>query len=337
MGSEKKQTPWVVKLRTLILLLGLGLIFVNAGNGYIVAQDVDRVSVSPSRLKVICYNVFNGFQNGESLDVGADWIESKNPDIVGLQELVGWDAQRLRKVAIAWEHPFGVTLKDGGYNIGLTSRYPIEVVERVTKGFHHGYLHARTGGMDVIVTHLWPGTRSQQIREAAAVRDLVSQLSGQGREVILMGDFNAHASKDGPWLAQQLPLLDRRRPNDEKNKPSERFIVDGHFTFDVMATVFDAPVHDIIRERFDMAQPDATYDDWLKLGSFPTKVLSHSKTAESQRGFLERIDFLLVTKGLARSCTMAKVCRDDVGLERISDHYPLLAEFELGTTEDDKE
>ena len=97
-------------------------------------------------LKVLCYNVYNGFRGGRSLTAGVKWINSLRPDIVGLQELVGWNEERLRKTALRWDHRYAVTLKDGGYNIGLTSRQPIEVIERRTRGFHHGYLHCRTRG-----------------------------------------------------------------------------------------------------------------------------------------------------------------------------------------------
>jgi len=55
--------------------------------------------------------------------------------------------------------------------------------------------------------------------------------------------------------------------------------------------------------------------------------LGHVKTVELQRGFLERIDFILTTPGLAKRCISAGVAREPEVLETISDHYPVIAVF----------
>ena len=99
------------------------------------------------------------------------------------------------------------------------------------------------------------------------------------------------------------------------------------FTFDVMNTILEAPLHDVVRESFDAAHPNSDYDDQLTLGSFPTRILVHSNTIAAQNGFLERIDFILTTQSLARACNRATVCRTAEELESISDHYPIFAEF----------
>ena len=59
----------------------------------------------------------------------------------------------------------------------------------------------------------------------------------------------------------------------------------------------------------------------------PIRVLGHVKTSELQRGFLDRIDFILTTPSLAKRCGPAKVVREPVVLETISDHYPVIAIF----------
>jgi hypothetical protein len=95
-------------------------------------------------LTVLNYNVFNGFRGGRSYKPTVDWVNTVKPDIAAWQELVGWNEARLKKAANDWHHPHAAALKGGGYNIGITSRTPIEVMARNTKGFHHGYLHCRT-------------------------------------------------------------------------------------------------------------------------------------------------------------------------------------------------
>ncbi len=284
-------------------------------------------AVNAAQLTVLNYNVFNGFRGGQSMKAGVTWVNTVKPDIAGWQELVGWNEARLKKASKEWGHPHAATLKSGGYNIGLSSRTPIEVVARHQKGFWHGYLHCRTAGLDVIVCHLWPGGVRQQMGEANQLHALVTKLHKECREVILMGDFNAHAKSDKAWLDRQQPLLDRRAPGDAKKRPEDRFIVDGKYTFPIMNRIFEAPLRDLVRDEFDKKYPKPTYEQCLTLGSFPSRVLGHVKTPEQQRGFLERIDFILATPGLAKRCVSVKVAREPAVLETISDHYPVISIF----------
>ena len=60
-------------------------------------------------------------------------------------------SNRLRKEASSWGHSYAATLKEDGYIVGLTSKYPIEVVERLLADMHHGLLHCRTAGIDCFV------------------------------------------------------------------------------------------------------------------------------------------------------------------------------------------
>ena len=142
-----------------------------------------------------------------------------------------------------------------------------------------------------------------------------------------MGDFNAHAASDKAWLDKQQPLLNRRAPGDAKKRRADQFIVNGKYTFPIMNRIFEAPLRDLVRNKFDEQYNQPTYEQELMLGSFPSRVLGHVKTSELQRGFLERIDFILTTPGLAKRCVSAKVVREPVVLETISDHYPVIAIF----------
>ena len=279
-------------------------------------------------LKVLNYNVFNGFRGGKSYGDAVKWVNTVKPDIAGWQELVGWNEERLKNAAKDWNHPYAATMKSGGYNIGLTSRTEIEVIKRETSGFWHGYLHCRTAGIDVIVCHLWPGSRRGQLLEATQLRDLVQTLQKEGRQVMLMGDFNAHSASDQMWVDGQQPLIERRLPSDSKRAIEDRFIVEKKWNFDVMERIFETSLVDVVRDRFDKEHAKPTREQLLQLGSFPSLVLNHSNTRELQSGFLERIDFILVSKSLAERCTNARVVRDVEILESISDHYPSFTTFE---------
>ncbi|MFT5301821.1 MAG: exodeoxyribonuclease-3 [Mariniblastus sp.] len=282
-------------------------------------------------LTVLNYNVWNSFNHNTAYEATIQWVNRLEPDIAAWQELVGWNEQKLKDSALDWKHPYAAALKGGGYNIGLTSKFPIEVIERRTEKYHHGFLHCRTAGLDVIVCHLWPGKRRQQIQEAAQIRDRVIELEKEGREVLLMGDFNAHAASDTTWLNQQTELIQRRSVGDEKKDPEDRFIRDGQYTFDVMQAILEAPVDDLVREHFDRTR-GANSSVTERLGSFPSRILEHSNTPELQRGFLERIDFIFATQGLAKQCNSASIRRDEI-TNSFSDHYPLVAKFGVQQTD----
>jgi len=284
---------------------------------------------SETTIRILNYNVFNGFRRNASFETAVKWVNEQSPDIAGWQELVGWNEDRLQTAAKNWNHPYAATLKGGGYNIGLSSRQPIEVLQRRTANFWHGYLHCRTAGLDVIVCHLWPGSRPQQLKEATLLYELVLKLDEEGRDVILMGDFNAHSQTDQSWINRQQPLIDHRWPGNQDKSPADRFIIDGKWNFDVMNKIMAAPLRDVVRDRFDLQYPQPSYQSLLALGSYPTSVLSHVNTPEKQQGFLERIDFILASPELGKRCQSAKVMRDDKRLESISDHYPVMAVFKV--------
>ena len=79
-----------------------------------------------------------------------------------------------------------------------TSSAPIEVLERRVKGWHHGFLHARTQGIDVFVVHFWPTKPA----EASIVGELAASTMAAGRPVLVLGDFNALIRCDEPYLLE---------------------------------------------------------------------------------------------------------------------------------------
>jgi endonuclease/exonuclease/phosphatase family metal-dependent hydrolase len=96
-----------------------------------------------------------------------------------------------------------------------------------------------------------------------------------------------------------------------------------------MNKIMEAPLQDVVRNKFDLHHPQPSYKSLLDLGSYPTTVLGHVNTPEKQQGFLERIDFILASPNLAKRCQSAGIVRDDKPLESISDHYPVMAVFKV--------
>jgi exodeoxyribonuclease-3 len=97
---------------------------------------------SPETLTVVTHNVWYGFtKKGEPRHAEwLRWMAAQAPDVVSLQELNGYTAERLASDAKAWGHSHSVLLKQDGFPTGITSRYPISDVRILRDGFHHGLL-----------------------------------------------------------------------------------------------------------------------------------------------------------------------------------------------------
>lgn len=262
--------------------------------------------------RVVCWNVWNGFAGGRTLEEGAGWIAGQGADVVALQELVGVDDEQLGAWAARWGHGHVARSKPSGYAVGLTARDPIEVVERRTEGLHHGYLHARVAGVDYLVVHLHPGSWEFRLRESRIVAAKAAALLGEGRALVVLGDFNAHSAFDRERLATRGPLLARRAQGDGGNRRGEGF------DHEVMATVLGTGLVDLVEVH---AQGDAAFG-----GTFPTRALDHAGTHEAQAGFLERIDHVLCDPRSAALCARVTLPRGGA-LEQASDHYPLVVDF----------
>lgn len=268
-------------------------------------------------LKIISYNVYVGFDKGKGLDAGSKWIAQQRPDVLALQELNSFTQARLEQAARAWGHEHAVILKEDGYPVGLTSRWPIEVIEkRVDRGkepalpnrFWHGYLHAKVAGVHYIVVHLSPSNYQVRRFEVAELSKKIKPLIEAGEPLVVLGDFNAHSPADRETLLARPEMVAGRL-----KLPTN--LADGQIDFSVMQAFYDTGLEDVcVRLIPDPAQ---------RVASLPSRILERSATPELQAKLLERIDFILMSKSLAGRCTSATISHDAV-LDTVSDHYPVI-------------
>ena len=270
-------------------------------------QPDEATARKPGSTHVITWNVLRGFLDRTQVKAAQGWLEAQAPDVVALQEVNGFTKERLLETARAWGHGHAVMAKESGYPVALTSRTPIEVIERRLEGMHHGYLHARTAGLDVVVVHLHPGDWAFRRREVAVLAPLIQRLTAAGREGVVLGDFDAHHPLESAHLDGQTPLRERRAGG--KNLIDQRT-----FDYGVLARFAEAGVTDA---AYRVLGEEATSG-----GTFPSRVLGHSKTPEAQAGFLERIDFILLSPAAMARATAATMPQGGV-LEEVSDHYPV--------------
>ncbi|MBN1900872.1 endonuclease/exonuclease/phosphatase family protein [Candidatus Sumerlaeota bacterium] len=258
-------------------------------------------------LTIITYNVLYGFNHQNNMKEGAEWIKNMNPDVLALQELNDFNEQKLSELARQWNHNYAVILKEDGFPVGLTSKTPIEVIAKRLDGFHHGYLHGKTAGIDFLVIHLSPHDYLFRQKEADMLSEKIQKLLAEKRHVVALGDFNSFSASDKSRTDAKTELLERQKKGKNLNN--------GKFDYSVMKRFKDAGLIDIC----DKMLPDTDADRF----SFPTKIVDYAENEEDQKKFARRIDYIWMDANLAKNATQAFVPRDEV-LNSISDHFPVI-------------
>ena len=244
-------------------------------------------------LKVICWNILYSFNHSKATDRGIEWVKTQSPDVLALQELKGTKAAGLQKMAQQWGHNHSVILKERGFPVGITSKEPIQVIEKRIEGFHHGYLHCKTYGIHFFVVHFW----RTKPNESKIILDKIEPLLESGEKVIVLGDFNNRSRRD--------------RDGDDNN---------------------ERPGSYLVTDRFEKAGfVDTTHKHNKKaLYSFGSPILipKWAKTMEEIESRRKRIDFIFADKNLSKHSVSGTIMHSEE-LGMISDHYPLVAEFKL--------
>ena len=161
-------------------------------------------------LKIISYNIWNGFDWGKDNDRKSkfvSWVNTQAPDIIALQELCGYTQEQLLEDAKKWGHSYAKIVKTTGYPVGITSIKPIEVKEKILEGMHHGALHCETAGIDFVVIHFSPFSYKKRHEEAKIILDKLSKLSKEQNKYIVLGDFNALSPFDAHLYKNNTELL----------------------------------------------------------------------------------------------------------------------------------
>jgi len=274
----------------------------------------------PGELHLVSYNVFNGFEHGNKLQQEnfINWVKKQKPDILALQELVDLKASDLKALAGSYGHQYAVILKEEGYPVGITSKFPIEIISKQTKDFWHGVLHVRVAGLHIIVTHLSPFEWKFRKKEAERIISYIKEK--QLDSCIIMGDLNAHSPLDADELATHRPLKQQMQLWD-KNNPSYGNLKEGRFDYSVIATFLSAGFEDAIGR---LIQPAA-----LRM-TFPAAFLYGWGWGDNRlKPLSERLDYILVTDNLFTSCIQATV-HNGQDTEGIFDHYPVSIILQYG-------
>ena len=259
------------------------------------SMDSSVIVKEELNLKIINWNILYSFNHGKATQQGIGWIKKQSPDVLALQELNGNTAKTLKNMALKWGHNHSVILKENGFPVGLTSNQPIEVIEKRVKGFHHGYLHCKTQGIHFFVVHFWPS----KPHEADIILKKAEALLRAGNSVIVLGDFNNRSLKDIAF--------------DEKAKQPNACQITKKF------------------EAADFVDTTHKHDKnaQFSFGS-PILIPRWAKTMDDVIAKRQRIDFIFADKQLAEFSVSGTIMHSPQ-LDMISDHYPVVTHFRLGS------
>src|SRR5690625_377320 len=114
-------------------------------------------SFSQNQLSILSYNTYNGFQSDISvMDQYLEWVKDLDPDVIAYQEMNKFSQKSLEEFASEYGHDYAVLIKEEGYPVAISSKYPIVNVQKVTDNMHHGYLYANVLGTHIFIVHLSP-------------------------------------------------------------------------------------------------------------------------------------------------------------------------------------
>ena len=283
---------------------------------------LQAVSQNEEQVKVVSYNIWNGFDWGKDEARRADlvkWMNEQAPDIVGLQELCKYSEKKLTADAKGWGHDYSVLLKKSGYSVGLTSKYPIEVVEKIRDNMHHGALHCRTNGLDVFVVHFSPSSYLKRREETEIIIEKMKAAAKNNSKLLVMGDFNAHSPFDADLYKNNI-VRDRTREGD-KDKGEKGNLVNHEIDYAVLANFLAFPLIDICRNYTSGI---------VERGSFPARALSavNDEKAKELERRMQRIDYILVSEELGKNGVSGQVHNGPANYY-LSDHYPVSVEFKM--------
>ncbi|WP_316836024.1 endonuclease/exonuclease/phosphatase family protein [Pedobacter nutrimenti] len=263
------------------------------------------------RISVIEYNVWNGFESeAKRTYTFVKWARKQNADVIAFEELNNFTQASFSKLAKSWGHPYAVIVKENGYPVGITSRYPISNVYRLIDGMHHGCLYAEINGINFFVVHFSPFSSKKRLQEAASVMDVLRQKDKLEEKTIVLGDFNAFSPKDSLFYANS-GIRDSMYVTQQKNKVLQNLNGRNQLDYQVIRAFLQSGFYDsfsLFHKYFEESYPSKVYP-----GPLSDKI---------------RIDYMMISEKLKASCSSVEIIKDGV-TDTLSDHYPVRAEFEF--------
>ncbi len=260
---------------------------------------------SNQTLKILSYNVWNGFQHQDT-SIRAkymDWVKKLDPDIVAYQEMNYHSQRDVEDLADEYFHPFAIQQKEDGYPLSITSKMPIVNVQRVLDNLGHGYLYGNTYGIHLFVVHLHPGSYRKRQEEIKTVLAHAA-LCPDDEMIMIVGDFNAVSPVDSINYSEGSVYYDIELLRTREHMHVQNLKEDETLDYSVIQSVLDAGFVDVY--------------DLINKGKFKSSTLWEES----------RIDFAFVNHNFSEHVIYADIIHDEI-TDQISDHYPVYFEIKL--------
>lgn len=201
---------------------------------------ISATTQAQQTVKILSYNILEGMvrDSTENKKEFSNWIKEHNPDIVALQETNKFTQASLEALARSYDHPYAVLLKENGYPVALTSKWPIVNVSKVTDNMHHGFIKAKINGYNIIVTHFSPHKYLKRREEVATILETI-KADGDKKNWILLGDLNSQSPLDKKKYINGK-LVARLMENAKKYPKHDNLIDKKYLDFEVQQKILDA-------------------------------------------------------------------------------------------------
>ncbi len=263
------------------------------------------VNYQEQTFKIITWNVYEGMKLDTTQNKIAftKWIKEKDPDVMAFQEMNGFTQTKLEAFARSYGHAYSVLLKETGFPVALTSKYPISNIEKVIENMHHGYVQATVRSITFFVVHLSPHKYQKRQEEINTVLTAAASAPDKGKTIIL-GDFNAQSPQDSIFyvdgkMVEVQKILKIKNPVYDNLRNGE---LDYNAVRTVLAKSYIDPVYNSKRLHISFSA-DIQGDPDLK----------YNKT---------RIDYIFLNSFFKRQIEKAFIIRDEF-TDVVSDHYPV--------------
>jgi exodeoxyribonuclease-3 len=261
---------------------------------------------------VIAYNVWNGFESEiQRKNTFVKWARKQNADVIAFEELNNFTQDSFSKLAKTWGHSYAVIVKEDGYPVGISSRYPITNVYKLIAGMHHGCLYAEIKGISFFIVHFSPFSSAKRLQESHAVIKTLKEKDKLKKRTIILGDFNAFSPNDSSFYAG-TGIKDSMYLAQQKNSVLQNLNEKNEIDYQVIRTFLQAGFYD------NFAQFNKTFE-----ASYPSRVYFSVPLSEKIR-----IDHMLLSKSMKVSCKKIELIKDAV-TDTLSDHYPIKATFRI--------
>jgi exodeoxyribonuclease-3 len=266
-----------------------------------------------SPIKLIDYNIADGmwYDQFNHYDRFVSWVKGQDPDILAICEgATHWDKEgdetprtfprylpdSLAALAARWGHPYvAVGPYQDNYPVAFTSKFPIEVIERVGgPNVSHGALYVKIRGVNYIVLHLWPLGFAK-------------------------GDENKVEGGGNVFRTQEVNFIMDQTIRNPKYAKEKRWVIMGDFN---SLSIVDSAEYRSFENSYFGTQ-DAVR------AVFPCDAVAYKHRnafCPSMVRVKKRLDYVYCSKKMSRRLVSAEVLKDAFS-DVASDHRPIIVVF----------